>query len=66
MFDVVILNDHRYVIPKKTDWYIDQVLLEDQLLQTDLEEKGLRVMKKDWADKNFDWRQIHPRSKKES
>ena len=55
MFDVVILTDHRYVNPKKTDWYIDQVLLEDQLLQTALEEKGLRVIKKDWADKHFDW-----------
>ena len=55
MFDVVILTDHRYVNPKKTDWYIDQVLLEDQLLQTALEKKGLRVIKKDWADKHFDW-----------
>ena len=55
MFDIVILSDHRYVNPKKKDWYIDQVLLEDQLLQSALEEKGLRVIKKDWADKNFDW-----------
>ena len=55
MFDVVILTDHRYVKPENTDWYIDQVLLEDQLLQTALEEKGLHVIKKDWADKHFDW-----------
>ena len=55
MFDVVILTDHRYVNPKKTDWYIDQVLLEDQLLQTAVEDKGLKVCKKDWADRNFDW-----------
>ena len=55
MFDVVILTEHRYVKPKKTDWYIDQVLLEDELLQNALEEKGLRVIKKDWADKHFDW-----------
>ena len=55
MFDVVILTDHRYVNPKKTDWYIDQVLLEDRILQHALEEKGLRVIKKDWADKYFDW-----------
>ena len=34
MFDVVILTDHRYVNPTETDWYIDQVLLEDKLLQT--------------------------------
>ena len=55
MYDVVILTDHRYVNPKKTDWYTDQVLLEDQLLQTALENKGLKVIKKDWADPEFDW-----------
>jgi glutathione synthase/RimK-type ligase-like ATP-grasp enzyme len=55
MFDIVILTDNRYVNPTTTNWYIDQVLLEDQLLQTALEDKGLRVCKKDWADSNFDW-----------
>ena len=55
MFDVVILTDNRYVNPKKTDWYIDQVLLEDKLLKTALEKQGLTVFKKDWADPNFDW-----------
>ena len=55
MFDVVILTDNRYVNPTTTNWYIDQVLLEDQLLQTALEDKGLKVCKKDWADSNFDW-----------
>lgn len=55
MYDIVILTDHRYVNPKETDWYIDQVLLEDNLLQTALEEKGFIVCKKDWADKDFDW-----------
>ena len=55
MFDVVILTDNRYVNPKKTNWYIDQVLLEDKLLQSELENKGLKVCKKDWADPEFDW-----------
>ncbi|SVE32442.1 uncharacterized protein METZ01_LOCUS485296, partial [marine metagenome] len=55
MFDVVILTDNRYVNPEKTDWYIEQVLLEDKLLQTALEKQGLTVCKKDWADPNFDW-----------
>ena len=50
MYDVVILTDHRYVNPKKTDWYTDQVLLEDQLLQTALENKGLKVIKKTIID----------------
>ena len=56
MYDVVILTDHRYVNPIKTDWYTDQVLLEDQLIQTALENKGLKVVKKDWADLEFDWK----------
>lgn len=55
MYDVVILTDHRYVNPKKTNWYINQVLLEDKLLQEALEKRNLRVCKKDWADKKFNW-----------
>ena len=55
MYDVVILTDNRYVNPTKNDWYIDQVLLEDQLLLDALTKKGLTVCKKDWAFKNFDW-----------
>ncbi len=54
-FDVVILTDNRYINPSKRDWYINQVLLEDQLLKDSLEKQGLKVCKKDWADKNFDW-----------
>ena len=55
MIDVVILTDNRYVNPEKTDWYIDQVLLENKLLKNALEKQGLTVQKKDWADPNFDW-----------
>lgn len=55
MFDIVILTDNRYINPSETNWYIDQVLLEDRLLKTSLEDKGLKVCKKDWADKDFDW-----------
>ena len=40
MFDIVILTDNRYVNPTTTNWYIDQILLEDQLLQ-----KQLKYMK---------------------
>ena len=55
MFDIVILTDNRYINPSETNWYIDQVLLEDRLLKNSLEDKGLKVCKKDWADKDFDW-----------
>ncbi len=56
MFDVIILTDSRYINPPKTNWYINQVLLEDKLLQTALENKGLKVCKKDWADPDFNWK----------
>ncbi len=55
MYDVVILTDSRYINPIKKNWYIKQVLLEDNLLKIALEKKGLKVCKKDWADKNFNW-----------
>ena len=44
IFDVVILTDKRYVNPLTTNWYINQVLLEDKLLQTALEKKKLKVI----------------------
>ena len=56
MFDVIILTDSRYINPPKTNWYINQVLLEDKLLQTALENKGLKVCKKNWADPDFNWK----------
>ena len=58
MFDVVILTDNRYVNPEKVDWYTQQVLDKDSLLQTALESKGLKVCKKDWANTEFDWPRI--------
>tara|TARA_B100001758_G_scaffold247581_1_gene266031 strand:+ start:8700 stop:9629 length:930 start_codon:yes stop_codon:yes gene_type:complete len=54
-FDIVILTDIRYINPKKTDWYINQVLLEDNILKKALEQQGLVVCKKNWDDANFDW-----------
>ena len=39
MFDVVILTDHRYVNPEKVDWYVQQVLDENKLLQNALEKR---------------------------
>ncbi len=55
IFDIVILTEGRYIDPASRDWYIDQVLLEDKLVQTALEKKGLRVCRKDWADPEFNW-----------
>ena len=56
-FDVILLTESRYENPTETDWYIDQVLTEDRLVQKALEEKGLSVKRMDWATPNFDWSQ---------
>ena len=55
MYDIVILTDNRYVNPTNTNWYINQVLIEDQLLAKYLLKEGLSVCRKDWADPNFDF-----------
>ena len=57
MYDVVILTESKYLNPKKTNWYIDQVLLEDNILLKELEKCNLKVIKKDWSDNKFDWKQ---------
>tara|TARA_B100001093_G_scaffold178873_1_gene171434 strand:+ start:22936 stop:23853 length:918 start_codon:yes stop_codon:yes gene_type:complete len=56
MYDVVILTDSRYLNPKKTNWYINQVLVEDKILLKELEKYNLKVTKKDWSDKKFNWK----------
>ena len=57
MYDVVILTESIYLNPKKNNWYIDQVLLEDKILLKELEKCNLKVIKKDWSDNKFDWKQ---------
>ena len=58
IYDIVILTDRRYEKPENTDWYIDQVLLEDSLVQEALEEKGLKVIRKSWDAKDIDWSKV--------
>ena len=55
LYDVVVLTDARYVNPKNTNQYIENVLLEDQLVLSALEYYGLKAIKKAWDDPNFDW-----------
>lgn len=57
IYDIVILTDCRYEKPETTDWYIEQILLEDSLVQKALEEKELKVIRKSWDAKDFDWAQ---------
>jgi len=54
-FDVVLLSEAKYINPTTVDWYTDQVLTEDGLVQDALEKRGIHFTKKDWADPKFDW-----------
>jgi glutathione synthase/RimK-type ligase-like ATP-grasp enzyme len=56
-YDVVILTEGKYINPVAVDWYVEQVLLEERLLQEALEDLHLRVIRADWADIDFDWSQ---------
>ncbi len=55
-YDITILTALRYLHPSEPDWYVKQILLEDQLLRDALERKGLRVHRLDWTNREFDWK----------
>ena len=55
MYDIVILTDSRYINPKKNNWYIQQILDEDQILIDALLSNQIKVIRKAWDDKYFDW-----------
>ena len=55
MFDIVVLTQAEYINPKKVDWYIQNLLDEDNYVLEALRAQGLKAVKKDWADPEFDW-----------
>ncbi len=54
-FDVVVLTAPSYLEPNKPDDFMQNVLLEDQLVAESMQQLGLRVARKSWDDTNFDW-----------
>ena len=54
-YDVVILTEKKYVNPKVNDDYVANLLLEDQLVADSLVNKGLRVVRTNWDNPEFDW-----------
>ena len=55
LFDITILTDNRYVNPQTSDWYVKNILKEDGLVKSALENKGFKVARKSWSDPDFDW-----------
>ena len=54
-YDITILTQAEYVNPTEKNVYIDNVLLEDQLIIDALEAKGLKVYRTNWDNPDFDW-----------
>jgi glutathione synthase/RimK-type ligase-like ATP-grasp enzyme len=55
LYDLVLLTEERYLDTDTPDWYTQQILDDDALLIQALANHGKRVIRKDWADPNFDW-----------
>jgi glutathione synthase/RimK-type ligase-like ATP-grasp enzyme len=55
--DVALLTDSRYTAGSAPagDWYLANILREDELLATALGELGLTARRVDWADPRVDW-----------
>ncbi|MEM9338518.1 MAG: hypothetical protein AAGA66_07295 [Bacteroidota bacterium] len=56
MNDIVILTDERYVDPVEKNEYVNNALLEDELVLSSMIKNGLKAKKVAWSDPNFNWR----------
>jgi glutathione synthase/RimK-type ligase-like ATP-grasp enzyme len=56
-YDITLLTDARYVHPKPGDWYVENIILEDDILRAALEQHGLKVYRTHWDDPEMDWTQ---------
>lgn len=55
--DVALLTEQRYVVDVATesDWYLGNILRDDQLLQSALALHGISSVRIDWASPDVDW-----------
>lgn len=53
--DITLLTASRYLNPPAVDWYIQNILDEDNLVKHALEKKGLTVVRASWDDPTMDW-----------
>jgi len=58
--DFALLTDRRYTADSAAegDWYLQNILDDDRLLQTALARHGLTSLRVDWADPAIDWSQF--------
>ena len=58
--DVALLTEQRYTaaVAAEGDWYLDNILRDDQLLQSALARHGISTVRIDWANPDVDWSQF--------
>lgn len=58
--DVALLTERRYTADAAADgdWYLGNILRDDQLLQSALARHGISSVRVDWADPDIDWSQF--------
>lgn len=58
--EIALLTDHRYAAAQapEGDWYLANILRDDELLQEALAAHGLTGRRVDWADPAVDWSQF--------
>jgi glutathione synthase/RimK-type ligase-like ATP-grasp enzyme len=54
-YDIAILTAKKFYDPLNPDWYVKQVLQEDNILLTTLQKKGLKVVRTYWDNPCFDF-----------
>ncbi len=52
--DVILLTAERYLHPADPDWYVRQILTEDEILAAAFRRNGMSVRRRAWTD-NGDW-----------
>lgn len=55
---IVILTEDRYESPCEKNWYSENILLEDSLLQGALINLGFNVYRSSWSSKTFNWENV--------
>lgn len=53
--DVAIVTQRDYISPTQDDWYHQNILLEDRLLENALRNQGFTTQRIGWDDPHFQW-----------
>lgn len=55
LYDITLVTQAEYVHPINSNEYVDNILLEDELVMSALRSLALNVQRVSWDDANFDW-----------